>query len=475
MVMTAPEPPSGAPRSPSEPAPQIPPLMRHKVTPPLLDAQALQRPRLLRALDQAATNRLTIIAAPAGYGKTTLLSAWASTYARPTQGRPATGRYAWLSLGREENDPDYLAALFAAALIQGGLPLSWPPQPICEDENSARLSVAWALNAVAASDEPLTLVLDGYDALSSPAAHDLVGFMLDHGPPGLRLVVAGRSEPPLPLARLRARRQLAELRSDDLRWNVAEAGMFLNDRLGLGLGPEQVSDLVERTEGWVAGLSLAALVLEGRPEAGVDLAGHRFLADYLLGEVLEREPEAAQGFLLQAALLDELSGPLVEALLLTDGSDERAALLAGFPSGQAALEAIARRGLFLYPIEGRPGWYRFHRLFAATLQAQLRQRMPESAGSLAERAAALRRREALRQPARPRQLGQAGLAEPLSEREHETLTLIAAGKPNREIAALLSISESTVKSHLKHIFAKLNARNRTESVAIARELRILEP
>jgi LuxR family maltose regulon positive regulatory protein len=473
MVTPAPDTPPGAPRSPSEPALPIPPLIRHKVTPPPPEPRLLQRPRLLRALDEAAGQRLTLLAAPAGAGKTALLSAWANTQGARSA---AATRLAWLSLGREENEPMVLATMLAAALQRAGLPLSWPPFPLCEDDERVRVTMAWSLNAIAAADEPVTLVLDGYDALTSPAAHELVLALLEQGSPGLRVIVAARGEPPLPLARLRARRQLAELRGEDLRWSVSEAAMYLNDRLGLALAHPQIAELVARTEGWVTGLSLAALALEER-RAAPELAAQRFVADFMVGEVLEREPQPTQHFLLQTALLDELSGPLVESLLLPeDGSAERAALLGGFPSGLAALEALERRGLFLHPIEGRPGWYRYHGLFAETLREQLHQRLPERAAELTARlAGSTVGQGAPPRPARAEAPASEGLAEPLSEREQETLGLIAAGKPNREVAALLNISESTVKSHVKHIFAKLNARNRTEAVAIARDLQLLGP
>jgi LuxR family maltose regulon positive regulatory protein len=318
-----------------------------------------------------------------------------------------------------------------------------------------------------------------------------VGLLLDQGPPALRLVVVGREEPPLPLARMRARRQLAELRAADLCWNVAEAAAYFNERLGLGLEPAQVAELVELTEGWVAGLSLAALALETAPRLGMPvtypsrtplayeasgLEAWRFIADYLVSEVLEREPVVAQRFLLQTSLLDDLSGPLVEDVLLPEeGTAERAELLGGFPSGQAALETFERRGIFLFPAEDRPGVYRYHRLFAETLRAQLQRRLPERAAELTRRRAAV-----VGAPgedprsARPAAGVFSGPAEPLSEREHELLGLIAAGKPNREVADRLVITESTVKSHLKHIFAKLGARNRTEAVAIARDLQIID-
>lgn len=487
MAMTVLETLSGAQRSTNETTLPIPPLVRHKVTPPQTDPQTILRPRLHRALDAAATHRLTVVAAPAGYGKTTLLGGWAAAQVVRASAHPGGPRLAWLTLSPEENNPIIFAALLVAALHEAGLGSGWLHPPAGDTTRSAKLTLAWALNAVAADDVPVVLVLDGYEALINPEAYALVGLLLEQGPPGLRLVVAGRGEPALPLARLRARRQLAELRAADLRWNVAEAAAYLNERLTLALEPARVAELVELTEGWIAGLSLAALALEAAHSARAPLASpsaapsayeasgpeiRRFLDEYLVSEVLEREPDVVQRFLLQTALLDELSGPLVEGLLLPEeGAAERVELLGGLPSGQAALEAFERRGLFLFQVEGRPGAYRYHRLFAAALRAQLERRLPERAAELARRGAVGPERADAPTRAEAREAG--GLAEPLSEREREILVLVAAGKPNREVAERLVISESTVKSHIKHIFAKLGARNRTEAVAIARDLQII--
>lgn len=471
MVTTAPDQSPGDPGSPGEAPLPLPPLLWHKIAPPALDARTLLRPHLLRALDAAAAQRLTALIAPAGYGKTTLLATWAIGQ-HPPAPQAAPERLAWLTLGREENEPRLFATMLAAALQRAGLAQSPPPYQLCESDEQVRLTIAWALNAIAAGPAPVALVLDGYELLSSPAANELVSFLLEHGPPGLRLILASRGEPPLPLARLRARRQLAELRSDDLRWSTAEAALYLNDRLALALDQARIAALVARAEGWATGLSLAALAIEeGHGQA--DEVAQRFVADFLLGEVLAHEPPELQRFLLDAALLDELSAPLVEALLPAErGVGEARAAFGGYPSGQAALEAVERRGLFLQPVAGRSGVYRFHGLFATSLRTQLRMLYPARADELAERIAAARGAPA-RQP-RPAPSRAGGLAESLSEREQEILDLIAAGLPNREVATSLKISESTVKSHLKHIFAKLNARNRTEAVAIAREHQLLK-
>ncbi|GAB4425261.1 MAG: hypothetical protein OHK0015_05060 [Chloroflexi bacterium OHK40] len=444
----------------------LPPLVRHRVAPPPLDGQVLQRPRAQRLLERARDRRLTLVAAPAGFGKTTMLSTWAAS---------SSHRVAWMALSPLESDPAMFASLLTAAVQQVGAQPAATAVVNGDPLPEPQTLVALALNAVAALDEPVALVLDGYEAVGSVATQALVAFMVQHAPPVLRFIIASRGEPALPLALLRARRQLAELRTDELRWNLPEASSYLNGVLGLALSPDQIAELLRRTEGWVTGLQLAALAVSKRPEELSAFGGaHRFVADYFVGEVLERQPEPLRSFLLHSATLPELSGPLVEAALL-ELEGEREALLGGYPSGEAALEAISRQDLFLTPDASRPGRYRYHTLFAEAMQARLEQLAPGRGALLRQWAADCLARgshhhatPALRLPQHP-----APLIEPLSEREQEVLGLIAAGRPNREIADLLSISESTVKTHLKHVFAKLDARNRTEAVAIGRRLRII--
>jgi LuxR family maltose regulon positive regulatory protein len=450
----------------------LPPLVRLRVTPPLPDGQLLPRPRVQRLLERAVERRLTLLAAPAGFGKSAALSAWAAASPR---------RVAWIALGADEGEAALFAPLLAAAVRRAGVPLDWQAPPGGLAGGEARGVIALVLDAVAALDEPLTLVLDGYEAVGSPATHELLAFLLEHAPPGLRLIVASRGEPPLPLALLRARRQLAELRADDLRWNVAEVGSYLNGMRGLALAPAQVGELLRRTEGWATGLQLAALALEAQPDRAAAArhfdGTHRFVADYLFAEVLERQSEPFRSFLLHSAALDELSAPLLESALLGAIEGETGELLGGHPSGQAALEAAHRRDLFLAPIAGRPGWYRYHGLFAEAMRLRLEQLAPGRGAALRQRADNwLARGKAARVSGRAQRRrgdSHAGqLLEPLSERELEVLSLIAAGRPNREIASMLSISESTVKSHIKHVFAKLDARNRTEAVAVGRVLQL---
>lgn len=465
---------------PAPPSPQDPDLLSHlvrlAVSPPPPGEHFVPRPQALAALEHVASHQITLVAAPAGYGKTTLLSAWAGA---GHEGAPPR-RVAWVSLGPEQDDPSRYAGLVTAAFHHAGVPLRWAPPGIVAARRTPELELVYVLDAVAEDGAPCYLVLDGYDVLSAPAAHDLTMFLINHAPPNLHLIIAVRGEPPLPLARLRLQGRVADLPAEALRWSVAEAGTYLNSRLGLGLDAALVAELQRRTEGWITGLGLAALSLTERgfhADSVPGLAEHSLVASYLVGEVLEREAPAMQRFVMLTAMLSELSGALVERLLLDrHEAGERAARLGGFATGQAVLAAVQRRGLFLEPLASRPGWYRYHGLFAEVMRSQLRQQGPVRTHLLQTQASVIvpARVSAADSGPVPRGADPThALLEPLSKREQEALELLAVGKANREIAAVLHISEGTVKSHLKHIFAKLGARNRTEAVALARELQLL--
>jgi LuxR family maltose regulon positive regulatory protein len=224
------------------------------------------------------------------------------------------------------------------------------------------------LNEIAARPEPFTLVLDDYHEVDSRPVDELLTFLLDHQPPGMHLVITTREDPNLPLARLRARGQLTELRAADLRFTEDETAVFLNQMMGLALPPDDIAALEARTEGWVAGLQLASLSLRGHP-SGADFirsftGSDRFVLDYLMEEVLGQQPEAVQQFLLQTAVLNQLTGPLCDAL--TGGTD-----------GQEMLESLERANLFLVPLDNERRWYRYHHLFAGLLRQQLRQTTAE--------------------------------------------------------------------------------------------------
>ncbi len=232
------------------------------------------------------------------------------------------------------------------------------------------------LNDLAALGDTV-LVLDDYHVIESPPIEEALTFFVDHLPPQFRLVIATREDPPLPLARLRARGQLTELRAADLRFTPAEAADFLNQVMGLNLAAADVAALENRTEGWIAGLQLAAISMQGRSDTGSFIqaftGSHRFVLDYLMEEVLQRQPERVRGFLLQTAILDRLSGDLCNAVT-------------GQQDGKAMLETLERGNLFVIPLDDQRRWYRYHHLFAEVLQAHLQEAQPARVSEFHRRA-----------------------------------------------------------------------------------------
>jgi len=326
------------------------------------------RPRLTARLDEGLARGLILASAPAGYGKTVLLADWARRGERPV---------AWLSLDAGDNDParfwhHAVAALDRARPGTGDrvAPLLGPPAP-----TSFQGLVTALINDLAG--EEALLVLDDYHLIGSPQVHESLAFLVEHRPAGICVVLASRSDPPLPLARLRARGQLAEIRVADLRFTPAEAGELLQ-HAAAALPDASVAALAARTEGWAAGLQLAALSLRGQDDAAAFVAAftgsHRYVLDYLAEEVLERQDEQLRRFLLETSVLDRLSGPLCDAVTGREGS-------------QALLEQAERAGLFLIPLDELRGWWRYHHLFADLLRARLQQEQPSRAAQLHRNAA----------------------------------------------------------------------------------------
>jgi LuxR family maltose regulon positive regulatory protein len=341
------------------------------------------RPRLSERLDRGTASKLVLVSAPAGFGKTTLLTEWlAAGPAGPATERPATGRLAaWLSLDRADNDPASFWTYVITALRtvapgvgDGALALLQAPQP---PPNETVLTVL--LNDVGAIAADIVLVLDDYHVIEEREVQDGMAFLLDHLPPRLHLVIASRADPALPLARLRARGELAEIRAAELRFTADEAAAYLNEMMGLQLAARDVAVLEGRTEGWIAALQLAALSMQGRDDIGGFIAGFagddRYVVDYLVEEVLQRQSERVQAFLLQTSILGRLSGPLCDAVT-------------GQGGGKATLEALDRGNLFLVPLDDRRRWYRYHHLFADVLQARLLDEQPGQVPDLHRRASA---------------------------------------------------------------------------------------
>jgi LuxR family transcriptional regulator, maltose regulon positive regulatory protein len=331
------------------------PVLSTKLFVPLPHAPAVSRPVLVERLQSAlgSGRKLTLISAPAGFGKTTLLSEWIGEVRR----RDPNVQVAWLSLDERDNDISrFLTYLIAAlqsadAAIGTDLPDSLPVEA----------TLTALLNEVAQANHSLILVLDDFQLIEVAPLRDAVTFLLDHLPANLHIVIASRSDPTLPLARLRSRGELTELRAADLRFAPDEATAFLNDVMGLALSPDDIAALETRTEGWIAGLQLAALSMRDRS----DIAGfieafagsHRFIVDYLGEEVLQRQTDQIRRFLLGTAHLDRLSGPLCDAVTGRDDSAE-------------VLEALERDNLFIVPLDDRREWYRYHHLFADVLRAR---------------------------------------------------------------------------------------------------------
>ncbi len=358
-------------------------LLATKLNVPGLRPELVPRPRLAQRLDQGRGRGLVLACAPAGYGKTVLLAEWVRRGRHPV---------AWLSLDAGDNDPARFWRHTVAALdrVRPGIsermvPLLGPPPP-----PSFEPLVTSLINEVAGqldADDALLLVLDDYQVISSQLVHESLGFLLGHRPPGLHLALASRSDPPLGLARLRARGQLTELRAADLRFTPGEAAALLQRiaaapggaRPGAPLPDAVAAALATRTEGWAAGLQLAALSLRGQQDAAGFVAAfsgsHRYVLDYLTGEVLDRQPDQVREFLLETSVLDRLSGDLCDAVTGGTGS-------------QAMLEAVEAAGLFLTPLDEVRGWWRYHHLFADLLQARLRQEQPGRLPGLHQAAAA---------------------------------------------------------------------------------------
>jgi LuxR family maltose regulon positive regulatory protein len=339
----------------------------------------VSRTALLERLGTLDRYKLTLVAAPAGSGKTTLAAAWL----RLEQGeKPA----AWLSLDRWDNDPvrfwTYLAEALRTVEPDVGAEvlglLRAPGTRLLEDV------VPTLVNELEQLRDRLVLVLDDYHLITTTEIHETLAFLLEHMPPALHLLIATRSDPPLPLARLRARRELLEIRAADLRFTPEESGAFLNGVLELGLELEDVDRLHERTEGWAAGLYLAALSLRGHADPRTFIAAFagddRHVVDYLGSEVLRNQPEAVRTFMLRTSVLERLCGPLCDAVTDTGGSAE-------------VLAEIERANLFLIALDNRRDWYRYHHLFGRLLLHELQQAEPQLVPALHRRASAWYRHE----------------------------------------------------------------------------------
>jgi LuxR family transcriptional regulator, maltose regulon positive regulatory protein len=348
----------------------VTPLLATKLYIPQPRPNVVSRPRLIERLNKGQHRKLTLISAPAGFGKTTLVSEWLAERIRPV---------AWLSLEQGENDPirflTYLVAALqtlAAALGEGvlnALQSSQPP-PI-------EVMLTSLLNEIAIIQGQFVLVLDDYHIIDARSVDSTLTYLIEHLPPQMHLVITTREDPRLPLARLRAGGQLTELRSADLRFTTAEVTAFLNQETGFSLSTTEIAQLAERTEGWIVGLQLAALSMQGHLDVSRFIrafAGdHRYIMDYLVEEVLLHQPEAVRRFLLQTAILERLNGSLCDAVT-------------GLEKGNERLEALERGNFFVVPLDDKRQWYRYHHLFAEVLSAHLMAEQPNQVATLHQRA-----------------------------------------------------------------------------------------
>ena len=345
------------------------PILATKLYIPPPRVKIVLRPRLIEQLNKGliSGHKLTIISASAGFGKTTLVSEWIAGCERPV---------AWLSLDEGDNDPTRFLTYLVTALqkikenigagVLGAIQSHQPPPTESILTN--------LLNEVAAIPDNFILVLDDYHVIDSKPVDNALTFLVEHLPPQMHLVIATREDPPLPLARLRVRGQLTELRAADLRFTPAEAAEFLNQMMGLNLSAEDIAALETRTEGWIAGLQLAALSMQGHASRDTTsfiksfTGSHHFVLDYLIEEVLGQQSESVQTFLLRTSILDRLCGPLCDAVL-------------GSPSayGQETLEYLERANLFIVPLDNERRWYRYHHLFRDLLRQRLGQSLTPEA------------------------------------------------------------------------------------------------
>lgn len=511
-------------------------ILTTKLSAPRARAQRVARPRLTQHLTAGLQRELTLISAPAGFGKTTLLGEW-----REVSAKEAVS-IAWVSLDKHDNHVTRFMTYVIAALQAIQPDLGRHAQALLSAAPAASEAVLVSLiNDLAAFNGEIAIVLDDAHVIEAQAVHEALEFLLDNLPPHAHVIIASRTEPPLALARLRARNQLTEIHAAELRFTPDEAADFLQRIMKLELPVDALAALIDRTEGWAAGLQLAALSLQQPPDRSCPLepvsGSNRFILDYLVEEVLQRQTEDVQTFLLQTSILERLTGPLCDAVVDHDTTRS---------NSQAMLELLERLNLFVVPLDAQRQWYRYHHLFAELLRDRLQHWQPERVTDLHQRASAwfaahALPREALQHAlaagdceraaelieslarnglyrndiaalhrwlgsvqrarlvdlrdylrvkgeslafqqldrllaadATPSETTVPALPEPLNERELDVLRLIADGRSNHDIARELIVAVSTVKWHINNLYAKLNVHSRTLAIARARELGILQ-
>jgi LuxR family transcriptional regulator, maltose regulon positive regulatory protein len=513
-------------------------LLSTKLCIPASRPTLVARDGLLAKLNNALRRgcQLVLVTAPAGAGKTTLLSSWLRQLsAQPTAAsdsapsRPALG-LAWLTLDRDDNQPARFWAYLIGALQTIGASLGLEAQRllVAPQRSPMRAILSTLLNDLAAYPAPIVLVVDDFELITASAIHKGLVFIAEHAPAQLHVVLSSRGEPPLPLARLRAHDQLAELRGNELAFTIDETAAFLSGMTGTAWRDADVWALHARTEGWIAGLQIAGLELQKLlADAPADCVGrqialfiesfsghHQDIRDFLEMEVLKHQPQRLQAFLMQTSILERLSGPLCDAVAEQTG-------------GQELLEQLVKANLFIVPCDGAIAWHRYQRMFAEMLRARLYQDQPGLAALLHRRAAqwyadhgdrdaasqhqqradilasqldphwsvallpaggaaiavggsaaerlASEHVLAIEDAARLDCAEELPLAEQLTERELAILTLMAEGLSYMQIANQLVIGLNTVRFHVKNMYGKLDVHQRAQAIARAKKLHLLLP
>jgi LuxR family maltose regulon positive regulatory protein len=405
-----------------------PALLETKLYAPRARPETVLRPELVARIREGIQSRLTVVSAPAGFGKTTLLSEWLGEEAL-REHRPA-----WVSLDPSDNEPLVFWTYVVAALRRAvpGLDLAAPA-----GDRPLAATVTDIINAVAAAGAETLLVLDDYHVVQTQAIHDSLELLLDRMPARMHVVLASRSDPPLSLSRLRARGELTELRAADLRFSREQAAAFLNEGMGLGLALDDVAKLEDRTEGWVAALKLAALSLKNGRDVRqfVDaFSGHdRHIADYLVDEVLRAQTDRIRRFLLSTSILDRISGPLADAVT-------------GERDSSALLEDLDRSNLFLVPLDDRREWYRYHHLFADVLQTHAQREDPARLVAAHANASVWHERHGSRSQAVGHAIGAGDLERAASLLEQEWPAMNRSYQSTRWLELVKTLPDALVKS-----------------------------
>lgn len=454
-------------------------ILTTKLRLPRVRSQVITRDRLLAKLDAAVNRKLTLIAAPAGFGKTTLVCDWLTQNGYP---------FGWFSLDVSDNNLISFLFYLTSALQDVDANIGKSLISLLQSTNPPDIQHAAGIliNDINAVDSKFILVLDDYHHLTDLKINNFVHFLIEHAPPQFHLLLLTRSDPTFPLSRLRVQEQVTEIRSVDLRFTRTEVTMFLNELMKLDLSVDDIALLEQRTEGWIASLQLAALSLQDRLDKSDFIrtfsGDHRYLIEYLVEEVISRQPDHIRHFLYQVSALDRFCAPLCDFMFQNSGQTI---------NSQAMIDEIEQRNLFLISLDEKWGCYRFHHLFLEFLRQRLRMTQPEIMPQLYRCASewyehrygrlgeAVRFALAAGDKDRADQLRENPIPlpdssiEPLKPREMSILRCMAERLSNQEIADELHLSVSTIKWYASQIFDKLNVKNRKQAVRRARELGIL--